>query len=436
MPDDLDRLNEIFNAHENAGKPVPEEAPAEPAVRDDGPDQNTRRFTGHVEKPADRDERDFKPIRQRRDGKTGVLGALMYFVFVVSLSVIIACVGWMAATDVLALNKDDITAEITIPDSIFTEREVDVKDEDGKVTGTTTIHIADMDYVADVLKEAGIIEYKPLFKLFCSISNAEKKIDPGVYQLSTDFDYRALVKKMQAGSGAAVTVQLTFPEGYTMEQIFDWLEENGVCKKADLYDAAANSAYNYSFLEGVEAGDASRLEGYLFPDTYEFYVGMQASSAINKFLQNFHAKITADMYNQAENLNLSLGKVVTIASMIESEAANNDERATIASVIYNRLASGMPLQIDATVQYALEERKEVLTEADLKVESPYNTYLHTGLPPTPISNPGLASIKAALQPADTNYYFYALDTATGTHRFFATYEEQQAFVATQDYGSN
>ncbi len=122
------------------------------------------------------------------------------------------------------------------------------------------------------------------------------------------------------------------------------------------------------------------------------------------------------MYSQAEALNISLHQAVIIASMIEAEAANNDERANIASVIYNRLEQGMPLQIDATVMYALGEHKEHLTEEDLKVESPYNTYTNTGLPAGPICNPGLASINAALNPASTSYLYYALDTETG--KFF------------------
>ena len=218
-----------------------------------------------------------------------------------------------------------------------------------------------------------------------------------------------------------------------MQEIFERLEENGICTVEELYEAAAEYSYNYSFLEWATPGDASRLEGYLFPDTYEFYQGEQASNAINRFLLNFHGKLTADMYAQAESLNISLHQAVIIASMIEAEAANDEERATIASVIYNRIAANMPLQIDATVMYALGEHKEYLTEQDLQVDSPYNTYLYTGLPAGPICNPGLASLNAALNPADTSYLYYALDTETGTHQFFTNYSDFEAFTATQNY---
>lgn len=378
------------------------------------------------------EERDYMPIRTRRDGKTGCLGGLMYFVFVISLSIILACVGWMAASDVLALNKEYTESTVTLPESIFTEKEVEEENEDGTVT-TKTVKSADIDYVADALKDAGIIEYKSLFKLFCSVTDADTKLDPGTYELNTKCDYNALVLRMQTASISMVATTIMFPEGYTMQEIFEKLEAEGICSVEDLMDAAANYVYDYPFLEWSETGDASRLEGYLFPDTYEFYQGMQASSAINKFLLNFHGKLTADMYTQADNLGISLHEAVIVASMIEAEAANDEERANIASVIYNRLNQGMPLQIDATVMYALGEHKEYLTEEDLKVDSPYNTYTNTGLPAGPICNPGLASINAALNPASTSYLYYALDTETGTHRFFTSYSEFEAFTATQDY---
>ena len=240
---------------------------------------------------------------------------------------------------------------------------------------------------------------------------------------------------MQIGSGSMIETTVMFYEGITMQKIFELLEENEVCTVDALKDAAANSTYKYKFLEWSQNGDATRLEGYLFPDTYNFYQGMQASSALNKFLLNLHSKITADMYTQAENQGISFHQAVIIASMIESEAANDDERALISSVIYNRIRNNMPLQIDATVIYALGEHKPVLTTDDLQVDSPYNTYKNTGLPPGPISNPGLASIKAALNPAATNYLFYALDMSTKTHKFFTNRYEHEAFVKTQDYSA-
>ena len=382
--------------------------------------------------PVERAARPAEPEAPRRAGRSGCLGGLIYFAFVVSISIILACVGWMAASDVLALNKEPVTATVTLDKSEFKDVTISYTDADGNAKERSG-HQVSVGYVAKQLKDAGIIKYKGLFELYCSVSHAKTKIDPGTYELSTNYDYRALVKKMQVGSGAMVTTKVTIPEGYTMEQIFRKLEDENVCSYDDLMDAAANYSYNYSFIDQSMQGDAKRLEGFLFPDTYEFYQGMQASSAINKFLENFHDRITAEMLEKADERGMTMQEVVTVASMIEKEAANDDERAMIAAVIYNRIEAGMPLQIDSTIMYVLPEHKDVLTVEDTKIDSPYNTYQNKGLPPTPIANPGLASIKATLSPASTQALYYALDAESGTHKFFTNYGEFQAFVAKQSY---
>ena len=394
---------------------------------------NDKNFSPYDDEDEYTTARGGNPISKRHDKKTGCLGGLMYFIFIVSISVILACLGWMAASDVIALNKGAETIEVTLPDTIFTQKEVEVTDSDGNVTGTNTINVADIGEVATILKDAGIIKYKALFSLYSGFSDAKEKMDPGTYSLNTEYDYRAIVKKMQFGSDSQVRTMVTFPEGFTMKEIFTRLEENKICTYDDLMECAANTEFNYKFLENVPLGDASRLEGFLFPDTYEFYQGMTPEAAIDTFLQIFHYKLTAEMWTLAEAKNLTMRDIVNIASMIEKEAANDDERATIASVIYNRLKANMPLGIDATIQYTFAEHKETLTAEDFEIDSPYNTRKYTGLPPTPIANPGFPSITAALKPATTDYLYYALDTATGTHKFFKTAAEFNAFVATQNY---
>ena len=410
------------NAYSSRG-----EQPIVNAPRSQPADPASRPFTTAF----DRDE---APIRQRRDGQTGCLGGVIYFAFVLSVSIILACVGWLAASDVLALNKDPVEATVTLEKDAFTEEQVLVDNEDGTAS-QKTVRTVDLDYVAKSLKSAGIIRYKSLFKFYCQFSHAATHIDPGTYELNTNYDYRALVKKMQVGSGAMVTTKVTIPEGYTMEQIFRKLEEENVCSYPDLMEAAANYKYNYSFLDEEAIGDASRLEGFLFPDTYEFYQGMQASSAINKFLVNFHNRLTQETIDLAQKRGLTLQQAVTVASMIEKEAANDEEREIIASVIYNRMRRDMPLQIDSTIMYVLEEHGDVLTEEETKIDSPYNTYQNTGLPPTPIANPGAKSITAAVKPADTNYLFYALDAEAGVHKFFTDYNAFVNFVASQNYSN-
>ena len=342
----------------------------------------------------------------------------------------------------LALNKKDFSATITLPMNIFETETVAKYDEDGRVVGTERVTHADMDYVADALKDAGLIEYKWLFKAFCRLSHADTKISPGEYELKSSYDYRALIQHMTPFSGGALTVTVTFPEGLNMRQMFLLLEENGVSDYDELMEAAANYRFNYSFLEDIDPEEleqlgldrSARLEGYLFPNTYEFYVNMQPASAINKFLETYYYSFDEEMQQQLEASGRDMQEVVIIASMIEKEAANDEERALIASVIYNRLNSGMPLGIDATILYVHPEHEGAPTADMLVEDSPYNTRDRIGLPPTPICNPGLASLRAALNPAATNYYYYALDMETGTHRFFTNANEFNAFVNTQDYG--
>ena len=443
MSGDIDKINEIFRIHDQQAQKE-EPAPAQPekqkrkgrtspvkAVDElftDKSGQETHNYTGDEES-----ERDYHPVRQSQEYHSGCMGGIMYFVFIVCVSVVLACLAWMAASDMLALNKKDFTAVVTLPMSSFQSETVDTFDEEGNKTGTKRVTHADMDYVTNALKDAGLIEYKWLFNLFCKVSTASEKVSPGEYELKSTFDYRALIQNMRSGSASTVTVTVTLPEGFSMHQIFKRLEEKNVCSYEELMESAANDKFNYSFLENLPEGDATRLEGFLFPDTYEFYVGMQASSAINKMLETFYYRQTAEMLQRAADMNMSIQEVVNVASLIEKEAANDGERAVIASVIYNRIYAGMPIGIDASILYPSPDHEGAPTAEMLQTDTPYNSRLHTGLPPTPICNPGMASINAALNPESSSYFYYALDTATGAHRFFTNETEFNNFVATQDY---
>ena len=202
---------------------------------------------------------------------------------------------------------------------------------------------------------------------------------------------------------------------------------------ADLQDMAANHDYAFSFLQDLELGDYHRLEGYLYPDTYEFTTPQNPLYVINKMLVRFDEQFTDEMRQEAEGSGRTIHEIITVASMIEKETDGND-RADIASVIYNRLdnpSGGTQgyLQIDATLAYI--NGGQVPTEEDKSIDSPYNTYLYKGLPAGPISNPGLESIQAAMSPNSTSYYYYALGD-DGVHHFFNTLREQQNFIATQE----
>ena len=359
--------------------------------------------------------RDFRPIRRRRYYRSGLVGGIMYFLFVVCVSVALAAFGWLAADDMLSLNKEYIEAEVYVGEDM------------------------DVSQIATELQTKGLIRYRKLFALFGKFFHAEEKIEPGTYTLSTKLDYRALIQNMHHYTGwtgeAMATVKVTIPEGKTVMETFQILADHGVCPYETLMECAATETFDYDFLADIPDGDATRLEGYLFPDTYEFYADSSPKAAICRFLDNFDQRIPERVSEQAAANGFTLREILIVASLIEKEAGNDAERPTIASVIYNRLQStSYPyLQIDATIQYAMGEHKEHLTSSDLEVDSPYNTYLYPGLPPGPIANPGLASIRAALNPENTGYYFYALNK-NGKHNFFSSYNEFQRFINSSDFG--
>lgn len=454
MSEKIEEINEIFRIHEETAainsSEVSNEVPEDNKIN---PKKNSSKKSSRVVRNILLDEendeshnytgdsiseRDYRPVRQSHEYKSGILGSMMYLTFIICVSIVLAVFAWMAVSDVLALNKDNFSSNVTLPSSAFSTITVDDIDDDGNKTGEKKVSSADIEYVSSALKEAGLIEYRWLFEFFCKISNADLKLDPGTYTLKSSYDYRALVQHMQVSTGNALTVTVTIPEAFTMQEIFLRLEENGVASYDDLMEAAANYNYKYSFLNGSATGDAARLEGFLFPDTYEFYVGMQASSAINKFLDNFNSKFTTDLQKQAEYAGYSIKDILTIASLIEKEAAvdtetGTDERKIVASVIYNRLKSSMPLGLESSILYIYPDYSGAPTAEMLETDSPYNVNINKGLPPTPICNPGMASIAAALNPDSTGYYYFTLDTATGAHKFFTNYNEFLNFVATQNY---
>ena len=364
----------------------------------------------HDNTKADRGGREPAPRRpRRRSAGVAISLAVLYVVAVIGVSILLACMGWIAANDVLALNKEEKEITITIAkDDSFGE-------------------------VASRLKKEGLIEYRLLFELFASVTGGKDKVFPGTYTLNTDMDYRALLSGMSLNSATKAEVSVTIPEGYSVAQIFKLLEERGVSTIEDLSEIAAGHGYAFSFLTDIPLGDPSRLEGFLYPDTYTFNTPHSALWALNKMLTNFDSRFTPEMRAQVEQSGYSMQEILTIASMIERETDGTD-REKIASVIYNRLenpgASTVGfLQIDATLAYI--NGGKVPTEADKSINSPYNTYMYKGLPPGPIANPGLESIQAAISPEKTSYYYYALGD-DNVHHFSKTYEEHQKFIASQN----
>jgi UPF0755 protein len=393
-----------------------------------------------VEEPAPEPEepvQEAAPMRKKRPRNKHSYGLLsiphimttiIWLVLVVAIGASLGRMLWMCAADVLAFGRPDQTVYVTI-------------------TKNDTL-----DSVAEKLHRAGLINYPGLFKLYGKLSNIMDDLSIGTYELNTMYDYHALSTSMSEKPAMRVTVDVTIPEGYTCAQIFALLEQKEVCTVAELEEYASTSKFaDYWFLEGTERGSKYCLEGFLFPDTYEFYVDSDPKEVYIKLLAAFDYRFTAPMKEKLAKLNetlnakmkkngldqsyidshqITIREVIIIASLIEKETSGiEDDRYNISSVIYNRLTNPgkFPyLNIDAALIYVTGDN--VLTDEDLAFDSPYNTYLYQGLIPGPISNPGRASLDAALDPTNTSYYYYVLDPATGTHDYSKTYEEHMKKV--------
>lgn len=279
--------------------------------------------------------------------------------------------------------------------------------------------------IAAILLEKGVIGSETVFKLQSRTKGTDGKYKAGEYALSPGMSMSEIMDVLVAGK--VNTMRFTIPEGYTVKQTRDKLAAEGLINGEAFDQEASSGQFDYRFLKDLPPGK-NRLEGYLYPETYDVFTTASEKDIINRMLSQFDKVFTDRDYDRAEELELSINQVVTIASMIERETMVDSERAKVASVIYNRLKKGQKLQIDATVQYALGKQKDRLLYKDLEVDSPYNTYKIAGLPPGPICSPGAESIKAALYPDDTDYYYYVLKPElNGEHNFAKTDSEFQKY---------
>lgn len=432
------------------------------------------------------------PVEKRRPkkkreywlwGLPQLASSAIWLVIIVFIGVTVGRVVWMCAADVLAFGREPIAATVTIQEG------------------------DDMDAVAQKLKDAGLIKYPSLFKLYADITDAQEKLVPGTYDFVSQsdsgetmvYDYMALVTVLSPYRSSLVVVDdVLIPEGYTSQQIYQLLEDKNICtaaemehfltvqshtvsegetlteeQKADnaLVAKRENLFKRYWFLEGQTLEGKYALEGYLFPNTYDFYENDDPVRIVEKLLNAYNSAFTDKMKDDLAKLNerleemmrkngygdeyiqshrYTIREVTIIASMIEKEAASSLEGFTVSSVIYNRLTNAREyptLDIDATLVYSLG-RQEIYDTDKADASNPFNTYKNPGLPPAPISNPSQSSLAAALDPEDTvkeddtgnpildsygntirvYYYFYALDPETNMHHFSQTYAEHKAFL--------
>lgn len=366
-------------------------------------------------------ERKVRPEKKKGYGLLGIphiLATVIWLFVILAIGVTLGYTAWVSCADLMAFGKPDQQVTITI-------------------TEADTI-----DTISQKLADADLIEYPLLFKIFATLTGKDDRIDVGTFTLNSMLDYNAMINNMILRGPAREEIEIMIPEGYTCAQIFALMEEKGVCSVAELEAYAANGDLgDYWFLEGLPRGDKYCLEGYLFPDTYKFYTNDNPKNVLSKFLDGFDYRFTDVMKEKLATIqartgmNLTVHQVVIIASMIEKETSGDGESYTISSVIFNRLrnSANFPyLNIDATLIYALggnidpeTGKTKPLTNADLAMDHPYNTYKYRGLPPGPISNPGRNSLDAALDPESTGYYYYVYNPKTGQHIFAKTLKEHE-----------
>lgn len=279
--------------------------------------------------------------------------------------------------------------------------------------------------IANILEDNDVINNAILFKLFLKKDDIGAEFKPGKYSMKTDMEYSDIVDMLHEGPPITY-IDITIPEGWTAKQIAERLSANTNVDGDEYLQLVANGSalVEYPFMTSNNA-PTRNLEGYLFPQTYRAEKkDINAGDFLNMQLAEFQKMTDPLPWTNAQGLGRTPYEIIIIASLIERETIVADERPLVASVIYNRLKTNMRLQIDATVQYALPVWKDRLTLQDLAIESPYNTYKITGLPPSPICNPSLSSIEAALTPATTENIFYVLSNDnSGRHVFTKTYPE-------------
>lgn len=298
----------------------------------------------------------------------------------------------------------------------------EVKAGDGAVT------------VADRLKEAGAVRSKILFLVSVRALRLERSLQPGVHDLAGAVSYAEMARRLATGGADRAEVTLVMREGWTLRELRAELERLGLPAAAGLYDLTGEPAASgfeppaawlerYPFLKTRVAGTS--LEGFLFPDTYRFFPDADAEKVVTTLLDNFGRRMDSEMMGEIVASRRTFREVVVMASLLEREVRTPEDRRLVADLFWRRLERGMRLQADSTVNYATGANRPSATAADLEADSLYNTYKYGGLPPGPISNPGLDAFAAAVRPTPNNYWYFLTDP-TGAVHYAKTYDEHLA----------
>lgn len=344
--------------------------------------------------------------RKPKEKQKGVGSTYLFFIIVIIVSVVVSIYAIFCMNDIFAITKTK-----------------------ANVTVSYSQEIEDSNDAIDILSEKGLIRCKNFCKFFVKfrdgfITNSRLggPYEAGVYYLNGKMGLEGMLVTLQGDTFSSETVTLTFPEGFTVPQIVNKLAENDVCDKAALLSVIQSTEFTYSLVTNLKASDSVpyRLEGFLFPDTYEFFIDESAASTVRKFLENGDAKFTEKYKEKAESMGYSTYEIMIVASIIQKEAANEDQMKEIAGILYNRLNDTVnfpTLGCQSTSDYITNKVAPNLSSTSSHTSEYYMTYYNTnssstvvGLPAGPICNPGFAAIHAALYPAKTSAKFFFHDT--------------------------
>ena len=342
---------------------------------------------------------------------SGCLKGIIYAFVVLLVAGVLSYILIVGGLDITGITRSDVTVDITIPAGASSET------------------------VAQVLKENGLIDQSLFFRVYAKLTKADGKWQPGDFSVRGNMGYELLIKELQTMKERK-TVKVTIPEGFTVYKIAERLEREGVCTTNEFYRALKESDYSdYAFiaaLDGVDAVDREAryypLEGYLFPDTYEFYAGCSGETAVRRLLDGFDMRLSTQLRTAAAAKDLTIDELIILASIVQGEAASKDDMVKVARVLWNRLdnATTYPkLQCDSTRDYVTDM---MAANTDITMsDDAYDTYICDGLPAGAINNPGLDAIKAVLYPSEDDdvmqCYFFATDYKTGKTYFSKTYNQ-------------
>ncbi len=350
-----------------------------------------------------------KGARTRGRRKNKWMFVMLWVLICTVCALLISFFAINAVNDILGFGKPDSIKEITV------DRGMNIKE------------------IASLLKSEGVIEQPGTFILYSKFRNRNGIIQAGDYVLNSNMGYDTIISAMQKGNNEKEVVKLTFYEGMSALDIANRLEKEGVCKKDEFLNIIDTENFGYEF-ENMIPDDKLRfrnLEGYLFPDTYEFFINENPYSVAKKFVKNFNEKVFRPLYDDIRNFGMTLDQAVTLASVIQKEASLKDEMYKVSSVFHNRLdnpSANLPmLQSDVTIDYVEDDIKPFHTMKNQEMYDAYNTYVCEGLPKGPICSPGIEAIKAAISPEETDYYYFVTD-ANGKYYYSKTFEEHNKNV--------